>query len=335
MEAELNSKLTAAEVAQIWSAYMNSSMSKCMVTYYLNIVEDQQVRSLMEHGLKIEEKNLEQLAGFFQRDGYPVPFGFKVEEDVNLSAPRLFSDVLILRVIHHMGNMALKFNANAKAFVVRPDIDTFFKNCVNETNDFNTMSKNLLEAKGLYNHSPYLIPAKEVHFVKNTNFLSGLFGKERPLTAIEIDNLFANSQRNAIGQAVMTAWSQAAQSKEVAEFMLRGKEIASKHVKVFDAALEENDLPVPLLLDDQVTDSTESPFSDKLLMFATTTLTALSIGFYGTSLAISSKKDVAADYVRLSAEIASYGEDGAKIMIENGWMEEPPLAPDRDKLAYH
>ncbi|WP_419158854.1 DUF3231 family protein [Rossellomorea sp. BNER] len=28
-----------------------------------------------------------------------------------------------------------------------------------------------------------------------------------------------------------------------------------------------------------------------------------------------------------------YSEDGANIMIDNGWMEQPPLAADRDELA--
>jgi len=26
-------------------------------------------------------------------------------------------------------------------------------------------------------------------------------------------------------------------------------------------------------------------------------------------------------------------EDGAKLMIENGWLEQPPQATDRDELA--
>jgi nitrogen fixation protein len=33
------------------------------------------------------------------------------------------------------------------------------------------------------------------------------------------------------------------------------------------------------------------------------------------------------------AEILQYAEDGANIMIDNGWREQPPQAPDRDQLA--
>jgi len=33
------------------------------------------------------------------------------------------------------------------------------------------------------------------------------------------------------------------------------------------------------------------------------------------------------------AEIGAYAEDGANIMIDNGWLEQPPGAADRDLLA--
>jgi Protein of unknown function (DUF3231) len=333
MESEHNIQLTAVEVAQIWSAYINSSMSHCLYTYFLEIVEDSQVRLIIENGLELAESHLAKLTALFQKEGYPVPYGFKVDEDVNRSAPRLFSDSFMLNFIHNMGIIALNFYAVAKTLSVRSDLDSYFAECLNELSEFNTMTKNLLLSKGLYVRSPYITPAKEVHFVKSPNFISGLLEKKRPLTAIEITNLYANQQKNALGHVAMMAWSQVAQSKEVGKFMVRGKEIAFKHAKVFASVLEENDLPAPVSWDTEVTDSKIAPFSDKMLMFMATFLTALSIGYYGTSMATSSRKDLALDYVRLSAEIATYAEDGAKIMIDNGWLEEPPLAPDRDKLA--
>src|SRR3954451_22459339 len=112
----------------------------------------------------------------------------------------------------------------------------------------------------------------------------------------------------------MMAWSQVTQSKEVRQFMIRGKEIAHKHAKVFRSVLEEDDLPVPMSWDTEVTDSKIAPFSEKLLMFMSTTLSSISIGLYGTSMATSTRKDLALDYVRLSADIASFAEDGANIM---------------------
>lgn len=332
MESEHNIKLTASEIAQIWTAYMNTSMCNCLFTYFLEIVEDREIRSILENGLELSKAHSTKLTAFFQQEGYPIPIGFKVEDDVNPSAPRLFSDSFILSLIHNMGSMALSFYAISKTLAVRSDVDSFFTECVSQMNEYNSNSKNLLLSKGLFVRSPYLIPAKEVHFVQSTNFMSGLLGKKRPLSAIEITNLFANLQKNELGRAAMMAWSQVVQSKEVGKFMARGKEIATKHAKVFASVLEEGDLPVPMTWDSEVTDSKVAPFSDKLLMFMATALTALSIGFYGTGMATSSRKDLSLDYVRLSAEIAAFAEDGANIMIENGWLEEPPMAVDRDEL---
>jgi hypothetical protein len=38
-------------------------------------------------------------------------------------------------------------------------------------------------------------------------------------------------------------------------------------------------------------------------------------------------------YMRSLAEMLAYVEDGANILIDNGWMEEPPKAADRADLA--
>ncbi|MGZ4164351.1 MAG: DUF3231 family protein [Tumebacillaceae bacterium] len=32
-------------------------------------------------------------------------------------------------------------------------------------------------------------------------------------------------------------------------------------------------------------------------------------------------------------EVAQYADDGAAMMIDNGWLEAPPQAEDRNKLA--
>jgi hypothetical protein len=47
----------------------------------------------------------------------------------------------------------------------------------------------------------------------------------------------------------------------------------------------------------------------------------------------SPRRDIATTYVRLSAEIANYAMEGAKLTIEHGWLEEPPHASNRKELA--
>jgi hypothetical protein len=69
------------------------------------------------------------------------------------------------------------------------------------------------------------------------------------------------------------------------------------------------------------------------MMVHVTALIASGIGYYGAATGTSSRRDLGAHFTRLSAEIALYAEDGANIMIENGWLEKPPHAMDRRNLA--
>lgn len=69
------------------------------------------------------------------------------------------------------------------------------------------------------------------------------------------------------------------------------------------------------------------------MMVLTSSLIASGIGQYGMSMSLSPRHDIAVQYSRLMVEIANYANDGASIMIENGWMEQPPMAADRKGLA--
>ena len=194
------------------------------------------------------------------------------------------------------------------------------------------MSKDLLLSKGLFTRSPYLPNMTEVEFVKKQEFLWDILRDKRPLNASEIGNLYADFQRNALGAAVVTGFAQVAQSKDVKNYFIRGIEISQKHLKLFAHKLEESNLPIPTLWTSDVTASTTNTFSDKLMAFFTTTLISFSIGYYGIGIASSPRIDLGVLYNRLSAEIQLFAEDGANIMIQNKWLEQPPMAADRDEL---
>lgn len=131
----------------------------------------------------------------------------------------------------------------------------------------------------------------------------------------------------------MAGFSQVAKDKDVRQFLQRGIDIAKKHVKIFGGKLEDSNLPVPMSWDSDISTSTTYTFSDKLMMFYTSALIALSVNYYGTAIAESPRVDLGVMYNRLSMEIQLYAEDGANLMIKNKWIEQPPMAPDRKDLA--
>lgn len=332
MEVQHNAKLTATELSQIWAAYQNDTMSICALQYFLQTVEDDDIRSIIQQTLDAAQSHIPKLTTFFTEENWPVPQGF-TEADVNLSAPRLFSDTFMLYYIQQMGMLGINAYSMAISLSVRQDVYEYFSQCMIEYMDIHKKGTQLLLEKGLYIRAPYLAPPESIDFVNDTKFLGGWFGENRPLLSLEIANLYSNIQRNALGSALMIAFSQVAGTEEIRKYMIKGKNMATKHVEVFGSLLTKDDLPSPVTWDSEVTQSTVSPFSDKLMMFHTTALISIGMGYYGTALSTCLRKDVSTDYARLIAEIGKYSLEGAKIMISHSWLEEPPKAANRDELA--
>ncbi|MFD2924229.1 DUF3231 family protein [Halobacillus naozhouensis] len=332
MEAEHNARLTSAEISQIWGSYQNGTLTICMIRYFLNHVEDDEIRRLLQYTLEISYSHVQKLTTIMRKENFAVPVGF-TEDDVNVKAPRLYSDTFMLAYVQQIGKLGLNAHSVSTALAARSDLHSFFLECLHEYGDLHKKANQILLSKGLYIRPPHIPYPKQVEFVSSQHFLAGWFGERRPLTSLEITNLYDNMQRNSLGEAVLMGFSQAAKSKKVSQYMVRGRKIAAKHVEAFRSALSKDHVPAAMTWDSEVTTSTAPPFSDKLMMFHVTALIAIGIGYYGTSMATTMRRDIHFKYSRLTAEIGKYAEDGANLMIDHNWMEQPPLNPDRDELA--
>ena len=325
-------RLTAGEMAQLWSQYLNDSASICILTFFLEKAEDEETKPIIKFALELSTSHVQKVTAILTEEKNVVPYGFTIKEDVDLAAPRLYSDSFVLNFINQMSKVGLTLYAGGVAASVRDDIKTYYMDCLSETMQLYKISTELLLSKGLFIRSPSLPNLEKVEFVKKQWFMLDVFGEKRPLIAAEVDNLFANLQRNALGVAALTGFSQVAQDKDVKQLFLKGLEIGNKHIKLFRSKLEESKLPAPMGWDSEITNSTTYTFSDKLMMFYTAGLNSLSVGYYGTAVSQSPRGDISAMYNRLSLEIHMYDEDGANIMIKKGWLEQPPMASDRDEL---
>jgi hypothetical protein len=313
---------------------MNDTMAVCGITYFIAKVQDAQIRTVLEYALQLSKKQVERVKLIFTEEQYPVPQGF-TEQDVDVNAPRLFSDNFFLIYIANMGRYGLAACSLALSSSSRADIRSFFSEYLaSATELFNKAIEVLLE-KGIYLRPPYIPAPKQIEYVHDQHFLGNFLnlGKERPLLALEIANLTYNINRNMLGKALIMGFSQVAKLKEIRQYFERGRDISQKHVEIFSARLNKEHLPTPMSWDSEVTDSTTPPFSDKLMMFHIAALVASSVGQYGISMSTSPRADLATMYTRLSVEIGNYAIDGAKIFIENGWMEKPPQSADHEALA--
>ncbi|MBB6692825.1 DUF3231 family protein [Cohnella xylanilytica] len=328
----MTQKLTSAEIGKLWATYMGNSMATRVLAYFIRNVDDSEIKAALEEGLRLAERFVRTVTDMFNREGHPLPLGF-TDQDVNLGAPRLYDDEFYLHYLKYTSKAGISIYGIAVPLVTRPDVREFFTDCLVSTINLVNIVNNLLDAKGFLIKPPVIPTPQKIEFIKKQSFLNGFFGDVRPLQALEITHLYDNVENNAISSAVLTGFCQSASTEQVRNYFLRGKGIASKHIEILNKLLQKEDLPTHPRLDHLVTDSNFSPFSDKIMLFHKVDMFAVRIRTYGNALASSTRHDLAMTFARFIAEVGNYVEDGGNILIDMGWLEQPPLAADRDALA--
>ncbi|KML41166.1 MAG: DUF3231 family protein [Bacillota bacterium] len=325
-------KLTAAEHATLWSQYVNDSLAVCILRHFLNHVKDKEIRKVLEFALKLSESHIKKINGFLSKENQPIPIGF-TDKDVNVHAPLLFTDIFMGMYIHIMAIHGGTRYSGALSNATRADIRKYMKQVIDETMELFDRSADVLIEKGVMVKPPILNNQHEIDFVGKQSYLTGWFGKRRPVNAIEISGIYLNMQKIMMKVVLELGFGQVAQHKEVQKYMERSRQLCRKHLEILSGILTQSNLNIPRTFEAEVTDSTTPPFSDKLMMYHISTLLSASIGFYGEAMAMSQRRDIAANYARMIAEIGLLAEDGMNLLIEQGWFEMPPMAADHENLS--
>lgn len=327
-----NIKLTSVEITGIWNSYIFETMVHHVFTYFLQHIEDPDIKSYVEQVQFLSKKNVNDYIAIFKKENFPIPRG-TTSEDINLEAPRLFSDIFYISYIKSMAKFALMQFALSYSESSRSDIRKMFLDHLHILEEVDQTGTEIMLSKGIHIRPPSIPTPTEVKFVKHKNLFTGFFNSKRPLSILEISQLFYHSHSNALGKALMTGFIQVVKSKEIKQNFIKGKEMSHKYYKLFMELLVEEDITIPHSYDSEVSDCTESPFSDRLMLNHITFLNAYGLGTYGMALAQSFRSDLSAMYTRVMLEVGEYGKECANLLIKNEWMEEPPLAPDRQKLS--
>jgi hypothetical protein len=319
-------------MGKLWATYIGNTMAKCVLSYYLNNVEDKEIKKVLEFALDLVKTYVKEIGEIFKQEKFPIPVGL-TDEDVNLDAPRLFSDEFYLYYLQYVGKAGMSIYTAAIAIVTRKDIRDFYVKALSDVVKLLTEISEILKSKGILMNAPTIPNPKEVSFVDEQSFLNGYLGEVRPLHGLEIAHLFDNINNDITSKALIIGFSQGAQDKKVRKFLERGRNINKKHIEILSKKLNNDNLPSPSLLDHMVTTSTIPPFSDKLMVFHKIDMFSMKIREYAKGASLNGRKDIGAMYARCLMDVSLYVEDGANLMIENSWMEQPPIAVNRNKLA--
>lgn len=320
-------KLTSTEMGKLWATYMGNSMAKCILLYFLQHVKDEDIKTLVENALTLSEDFLKTTKDIFTKENIPIPKGFS-EEDVNLEAPRLFQDEFYVHYLKYTSKAGMSIYNVAIPLVYRKDVKEFFRYCMDATLDLMEQTNEILMHKGLIIKPPFIPTPEEVKFV-HEDFLNGYFGHVRSLHALEITHLYDLIESNTTSKALIHAFAQVVKDEKIRKLFEKGEEMTTKNIENNMKKLYEENLPSPSFLNDLVTSSTFSPFSDKLMLFHKLDMFTLKIRAMGNALAVDGRRDIGLLYSKGLLRNASFVHEASRLMIEKGWFEQPPSAADR------
>ncbi|HWO77816.1 MAG TPA: DUF3231 family protein [Bacillus sp. (in: firmicutes)] len=324
--------LTSAEVSAFWLQYMGDSMAICVYKYFLKIVENKEVKHILEFALQLAESHITKIAEFLKSANFQVPIGF-TENDVNLNAPRLFSDQFLLFYSYIMTIHGLTAYSLAITNSERQDVQNYFFECTSSSKELFQKIVELSKDIPKFSSVPPIPSPNGAEFMESTGIISNLIGDKRPLSSSEISTLFFNSKKTGFIRTLSLAFSQVAELDEVRNFMLKNVKLAGQDAESFDAILRKDHLPIPEKWDSEITDSTVSPFSDKLMMNHCAFLVNAALSYYGASLGSSLRSDIMVNYYRVFTHAMEAGVLCYNIMVKHGWLEKQPEAIDRKSLA--
>ncbi|MEH7306060.1 DUF3231 family protein [Neobacillus drentensis] len=327
--------LTSAEIGTLWFSYMGTTMQIGLFKHIIAHLEDEEISQLYKENLLFMEDFAQQISSLMKKEGMKEPVGF-TENDVNEQAPKLLTDGLVLYYLQIASKAAMSKDVSLLALTSRKDVKNLLIRHLEQAKQAYLKVDDLLLERGEYIRPPIIPVPLHNEFVTTSQYLGGvipILDKKRPLNVMEVSHLFLNIKVNMIGTMICTAFTQVANDSEVKKHFETGIRLSKEIVEDLTHLLLESDVPVPAAWDAFVTDSTESPYSDKLMLGFIDQLTAFGFGLYALSATASLRTDIQVKYANISKKVATYLKDGAELMIKNRWLEQPPTYPDRQKLA--
>lgn len=317
--------LSSSELGNLWQAYREKSMALRVLEHFIEKSNEKETKDILQNIYTIEIKNEEEIKTIFNNEGAVIPLAF-TESDVNKNAPQLFDDNYVIMYFRMMSKVLTGLYSLHSGMSYRPDIRNLYTDFTADTQNVYSITTQHLLDKGVLTRPPIVPMPKNVEFIIDTNYTSGLnpFQKKRSLNTVEIGLVYQSLETNITGMQLMTGFEQVAKEPDVKKYFKRGKELAKEIASIMSNLLLDSDIPAPVTWGGMITNSSIPPFSDKLMMYNTNLLSMFGLGSNSVGAAFSFRSDLLLKMSSILASTFDFAKDGGTILMEHGWLEEPP-----------
>ncbi|MDR6884094.1 DUF3231 family protein [Bacillus sp. 3255] len=290
--------LSSTELSALWSSYVSDSITVCLSGYLLQITEDDEIKPLIERSLKLAQTHMKTIQHLFNKEKFPLPIGF-TEADVNVAAPPLYFDTFPLSYVYAMSRIGLTKYAALLSNTAREDVRNYYTQCLQSTSELYNDSVSLMLAKGIYDRPPMIPYPEHPNFIKKKeNILSKWFGPQRTLNVMEISEMFFNIERNYFGLILLTSFIQVVKDEAIKNLLIKGKELSMDQIKFINDKLFQDDLLGTIMVNTEVTTSTVSPFSDKLILNLINILNSTALIYLGSAISVTTRLEQSMQHSR-------------------------------------
>ncbi|MBU3182917.1 DUF3231 family protein [Clostridium psychrophilum] len=334
MTTEAKIQLTSSELGTLWMTYQSAcaTLMKCEVMKDKTI--DKEAKNIITSYITEAQSVKNKIVNVFNNERAVIPIGFD-ERDIIMEVPPLFDDIFNIMILRQMMKLNYGHSAIFSAMAYMKDVQDILKLNYDIAHKYYVMTTKYLLGKGVLAKPPYVTMPKQVEFIEAKNYMSGntLLSDKRSLNTIEVGFLNEAIEDNIFGMQLMTGFAQVAIDKEVKKYFIEGKELAKKIISKLGDILLQSDVQPPSTWAGKTTESTKTPFTDKLMMYTTSLISSSAIGYNALGTSFSMRSDLHTKLTLIAKDIFGYAKKGGKIMIEHKWMEEPPQMEDRNQLT--
>lgn len=329
------SAITSSELGVLWLTYQEKTMILRILEYFIEKADDEKAKDIMTNLYGEIDNYVGIITKTLQNEGAVIPVGYTAQ-DVNKEVPKLYDNGFDIMFVRLLKEISMGLHSLNITMAYREDIVLIFKDLTAITQKYYDLCTQYLLEKGLLVKSPHVSMPKSVEFVKDNSYLGGLsinpFSEKRSLNTVEVAQIHHSIESNVFGLQMITGFAQCANEVEVKNYFNDGAELAKSIVKELSETLLQNGIQAPQTSGGNATRSTLAPFSDKLMMYCTSLFCSFSMGSGSLGTAFSLRNDLPAKMTIFMKDIFEYAHKGAKIMIKNGWMEEPPQMEERNQM---
>ncbi|MCB2295664.1 DUF3231 family protein [Clostridium algoriphilum] len=334
MTTEAKIQITSSELGTLWSTYISKSARLLIHEFFKNKTIDKEAQNIIAEFITKGENIKTDIVDIFNNEKAVLPIAFS-EQDVVMEAPTLFDDIFHIMFLRQMMKLNMGYCSVYSAMSYTKEVQDIFKINNEVANKYYVITTKYLLGKGVLAKPPYVTMPKKVEFIENKSYMSGHnpFSGKRSLNTLEVGFLNEGIEDNIFGMQLMTGFAQVATDNEVRKYFIEGKELAKNIISKLSDILLQSDIQPPSTWAGRATDSTTTPFSDKLMMFITSLLNNTAVGYNALGTSFSMRGDLHSKLALISKDAFDFAKKGSKLMIEHKWMEEPPQMEDRNKLT--